>query len=277
MSGERTEGTQRLSGQVAIVTGGGRGIGRAIALTLADAGAAVAAVARSSREVDETARLIAERSGRALALAADVASPADVGRVAAETEARLGPVDILINNAGVSGPNTPLSETDPDAWWRTVEVNLRGPMLCAHAVLPGMIRRARGVIINIGSYAGIRPNTGGSSAYAVSKAALVRFSDSLAATCGGQGVQVFTLSPGLVHTAMADALDVFKQIPETEWTPVAQVAAMALRLAAGDARQLNGRFFHVHDDLDELLRETERIQLEGLYTLRLANLDGLVE
>jgi NAD(P)-dependent dehydrogenase (short-subunit alcohol dehydrogenase family) len=277
MSGERTESAQRLSGQVAIVTGGGRGIGRAIALTLADAGAAVAVVARSGGEVDETARLIAERGGRAIALAADVASRADVERVAAETEARLGPVDILINNAGVSGPRTPLPETDPDEWWRTIEVNLRGPMLCAHAVLPGMIRRAHGFIINIGSYAGIRPDTGGYGAYAVSKAALVRFGDSLAATCGGQGVQVFTLSPGLVHTAMADAVDVFKQIPESEWTPVAQVAATVLRLAAGDARQLNGRFFHVQDDLDELLRKTEHIEREGLYTLRLSNLDGLVE
>jgi NAD(P)-dependent dehydrogenase (short-subunit alcohol dehydrogenase family) len=277
MPGERTASTQRLSGRVAIVTGGGRGIGRAIALELADAGAAVAAVARSSAEVDETARLIAERGGRAIALTADVASRTDVERVAAETEARLGPVDILINNAGVSGPSTPLAETDPDEWWRTVEVNLRGPMLCAHAVLPGMIRRSGGVIVNIGSYAGIRPDTGGFSAYTVSKAALVRLSDSLAATCGGQGVQVFTLSPGLVHTAMADAGDVFSHIPESEWTPVAQVAATVLRLAAGDAQLLNGRFFHVQDDLDELLREAERIEREGLYTLRLSNLDGLVE
>jgi NAD(P)-dependent dehydrogenase (short-subunit alcohol dehydrogenase family) len=271
---DHTSPDARLAGQVAIVTGGGRGIGRAIALALADAGAAVAVTARTAAEIDETAAMITARGGRAIAVAADVADADGVTRAVAATEARLGPASILVNNAGVSGPNTPLWETDPNDWWRTVEVNLRGPMLCARAVLPAMVRSGRGTIINIGSYAGIRPDSGGFGAYATSKAALVRFTDSLAASAGAHGVAVFTVSPGLVQTAMTDAIDLFQGVPQSEWSPPEAVAQLAVRLAAGDGARLNGRFLHVADDLDELLREADGIEREGLYTLRLLKLSG---
>lgn len=266
----------RLANRTAIVTGGGRGIGRTIALALAEAGAAVAVVARSGDEIGETVRLISQQGRAAAAVTADVSSWADVERAQTEIEERLGPIDILVNNAGISGPLMPLWETDPDDWWRTLEVNVRGPMLFARAVLPAMIQRERGTIINIGSYAGIRATTG-FGAYATSKAALVRFTDSLAATTEKHGIEVFTLSPGLVHTSMADAIDAFKSIPESEWTPPERVAAMAVRLAAGDGARLNGRFIHVADDLDEMVREAERIERDGLYTLRLFNLRGPAE
>ena len=271
---DHTSPDARLAGQVAIITGGGRGIGRAIALALADAGAAVAVTARTASEIDETAAMITARGGRAIAVAADVADPDGVARAVAETEARLGPASILVNNAGISGPSTPLWEADPDDWWRTIEVNLRGPMLCARAVLPAMVRAGRGTIINIGSYAGIRPDSGGFGAYATSKAALVRFTDSLAASAGPHGVGVFTVSPGLVQTAMTDAIDLFQGVPPSEWSPPEAAAQLAVRLAAGDGARLNGRFLHVADDLDELLREADRIEHEGLYTLRLLKLSG---
>jgi len=264
----------RLANQVAIVTGGGRGIGRAIADALADAGAVVAVVARSAGEIDETASTIRRRGGRAIAFAADVVDPDAVAAAVSEAEARLGPVSILVNNAGISGPNTPLWETDAADWWRTVEVNLRGPMLCARAVLPAMVRRGRGTIINIGSYAGIRADTGGFSAYATSKAALVRFTDSLAASTREHGVDVFTVSPGVVRTAMTDAIDQFAALSEDAWSPPEQVALLTVRLAAGDGARLNGRFIHVADDLDELVGEAARIEREGLYTLRLLKLSG---
>jgi NAD(P)-dependent dehydrogenase (short-subunit alcohol dehydrogenase family) len=267
-----------LAGQAALVTGGGRGIGRAIALALADAGAAVAVVARSRAEVEEAASAIVGRGGRAVGLAADVTERAGVEASAAEAEARLGPIGILVNNAGASGPSGPLWETDPDEWWRTIEVNLRGPMLFARAVLPSMIRRRSGTIVNVGSFAGIRATTGGGfGPYATSKAALVRFTDSLAASTGEHGVRVFTISPGLVHTAMTEAIDLFKSVPESEWSPPEAAAALVVRLAAHAGTALNGKFIHVNDDLDELLGKAERIEAEGLYTLRLLNLGGAVE
>lgn len=135
-----------------------------------------------------------------------------------EIERRLGPVDVLVNNAGVGGPNLPLWECDPDAWWRALEVNLRGPMLLCRVVLPAMIRRRSGTIVNVESYAGIRASMGGGvagTAYPVSKAALVRSTDTLAASVDEHGVRVFSISPGLVRTAMAegDDLDAPTQAP----------------------------------------------------------------
>ena len=271
-------GESPLSGQVALVTGGGRGIGRAIALALADAGAAVAVVARSQAEVQETAAAIIGRGGRAIGLTADVTDRVGVDASAAQAEALLGSIDILVNNAGVSGPALPLWETDPDEWWRTVEINLRGPMLFARAVLPSMIRRRSGTVVNVGSFAGIRATTGGGfGPYATSKAALVRFTDTLAASTDEYKVRVFTISPGLVHTAMTEAIDLFRSVPESEWSAPEAAASLVVRLAAGTGMALNGRFIHVNDDLDELLREAERIEVEGLYTLRLLNLRGAVE
>lgn len=271
-------GESPLSGQVALVTGGGRGIGRAIAFALADAGAAVAVIARSQTEVGETASAINGRGGRAIGLTTDVTDRIGVDASAAEAENLLGPIDILVNNAGVSGSTLPLWETDPDEWWRTIEINLRGPMLFARAVLPSMIRRRSGTIINVGSYAGIRATTGGGfGPYATSKAALVRFTDTLAASTDEYNVRIFTISPGLVHTAMTEAIDLFQSIPESAWSPPEAAASLVVRLAANAGTVLNGRFIHVNDDLDELLREAERIKIEGLYTLRLLNLGGAVE
>ena len=144
MIGKRADEAVDLSGQVAIVTGGGRGLGRAYALRLAQAGAAVAVVARSSDQLAETVRLIELEGGRALALTADVSDRAAVQGVVAEVEERLGPVDLLVNNAGVAGPTVPAWEAEPNDWWRCLEINLGGPYLCARTVLPGMIERRRG-------------------------------------------------------------------------------------------------------------------------------------
>lgn len=271
-------GESPLGGQVALVTGGGRGIGRAIAFALADAGAAVAVIARSQTEVSETASAINDRRGRAIALTADVTDRIGVEASAAEAENLLGPVNILVNNAGVAGSVLPLWETDPDEWWRTIEINLRGPMLFARAVLPSMIRRRSGTIVNVGSYAGIRAATGGGfGPYTTSKAALVRFTDTLAASTEDHNVRVFTISPGLVHTAMTEAIDLFRSVPESEWSPPEAAASLVVRLAANPGTALNGKFIHVNDNLDDLLREAERIKVEGLYTLRLLNLGGAVE
>ncbi len=259
---------QPLEGQVAVVTGGGRGIGRAIALALAATGAEVAICARSVAELEETATRIEATGRRSLALTADVTSHSDVERVIARTEAELGPVDLLVNNAGMGGVRAHVWEANPKAWWRTQEVNLLGPFLFARAVLPSMLARGRGRIVNVGSYAGVRP-TPGNSAYSVSKAALLRFSDSLDAELGDGRVRVFAMSPGLVRTAMTRDVPMFADLPEEAFTPIDVGADLIVRLASGQADALGGRMIHASDDLDALIADAEELRRAGRYQLRL--------
>ena len=144
----------RLEGQVALVTGAGRGIGRAIALALSDAGAAVAVCARTEGAVTGVAGEIADRGGQTLAMWCDVTHRQEVEGMVAEIEGAIGPVDLLVNNAGQFGPAGPFAATDPDEWWQALEVNLRGPLYCARAVLPGMLTRGHGRIVNVSSGVG---------------------------------------------------------------------------------------------------------------------------
>src|SRR5579883_635119 len=146
-----------LAGRVAIVTGAGRDIGRAIARALAAAGAAVTVVARSTDQVQETAALIGADGGKALPLTADVSDRGAVEQMVAETERRLGAADVLVNNAAIGGPIGPLWETDPDLWQSCLAINLTGPYLCCRAVLPAMLARRRGCIINVASPAAANP------------------------------------------------------------------------------------------------------------------------
>jgi 3-oxoacyl-[acyl-carrier protein] reductase len=146
--------TPRLRNQVALVTGGGRGIGRAIAQSIAAAGAVVAITSRSADELNETVRVIEKDRGRAVAYPGDVTDAAQIQSTVSAIEASLGPIDVLVNNAGSTGPLKPLLETEVSDWWRAMEVNLLGPLLCTRLVLPGMVSRRRGRIINVSSGAG---------------------------------------------------------------------------------------------------------------------------
>jgi NAD(P)-dependent dehydrogenase (short-subunit alcohol dehydrogenase family) len=268
-----------LAGQVALVTGGGRGIGRAIASALAAAGAAVAVVARSEGELAEVVARIGEAGGRAAAIPTDVSDARAVAAMARAAEATLGPVDLLVNNAGIPGPIGPMWEVDPDAWWRGLEVNLRGPWLCARAVLPGMIARGRGRIVNVASGAGTIAIPYLSS-YVVSKAALIRLTEELALEAGALGIRTFAIEPGTVRTAMAEyALDSedgrrwmpwFRSIFEQGRDVPAEVAArLVVLLASGRADALSGRFFTVADDVLGLVERAVRGDVADLQTLRL--------
>jgi len=271
-------GSRALSGRVALVTGGGRGIGRAIAQALAAEGAAVAVAARSEDQVRATACLIAEAGGRALAVRADVTDRGDVERLFAEAERAFGPVDVLVNNAGVFGPIGPLWQTDPDEWWGALASHVRGTLLCCHAALPGMVARGRGRVINVASRSGARTHPYTSS-YAVAKAGVLRLTDHLAAETRGTGVSVFAIYPGRVQTAMTDELLESpagrRWLPdegkarEGQWLPPDRAARLCVALAAGDADVLSGRFFGVYDDLDDLTRRAAEIERQDLYTLRL--------
>jgi NAD(P)-dependent dehydrogenase (short-subunit alcohol dehydrogenase family) len=285
MSGNSTNEQIDLSGQVAIVTGGGRGLGRAFAQALAKAGAAVAAIARSEDQLRETVQLIKGAGGHAIALTADVTDQQAVERVVAETERQLGPVDLLVNNAGRWQLLGEVWELDPEQWWREIEVNLRGPFLCARAVLPGMVARRRGRIINLASIAGLR-GPAYASAYCISKTAVIRFSENLAAETVEHGVSVFAIHPGTLRTPMnlywlesgIAALPVpmaqrfewiYKFFEEGRDTPMEQPVQLVLFLASGRADALSGRYISVDDDLAEMVQRAEEIRRDELYTLRL--------
>ncbi len=267
----------RLDGQVALVTGGGRGLGRAMAIGLSAAGAAVAVCARTASQLNETVRLIEERGGRALAISADMVDRAAIESMVNQVERELGPIDLLVNNAGVAGTIGPLAQTDPDAWWDVLTINLRGPLYCARAVLPGMIRRGHGRIINVSSGAGFQawPMV---SAYSVSKAALFRLSENLAEELGGQGIQVFAITPGLVRTEMVEGnlhcgeptveQGFAESLAEGHDVPPERSAGMVVFLASGKADALSGRFIRSSDDEEALVARAAEIQERDLFALR---------
>ncbi|HLZ68621.1 MAG TPA: SDR family oxidoreductase [Dehalococcoidia bacterium] len=268
-----------LNGQAAIVTGGGRGIGRAIARAFAAAGAVVAVTARSVDELAETVALIEGSGGRALTLPADVSCRSAIEAVVCKTEERLGPVDVLVNNAGVSGPVGPIWEVDPEEWQRCIEVDLVGPFLFARAALPGMVERRRGRIINVASAHALGPFPHGSG-YGVAKTALVRLTETLAEESRPYGVTAFALDPALVRTRLTETVT---SMPEWKrWmvsTPATAVglplveaerpADLCVKLASGAADELSGRYIRVQDDFDALVQRAAEIQKEDLYRLRL--------
>jgi NAD(P)-dependent dehydrogenase (short-subunit alcohol dehydrogenase family) len=249
-----------LSGTVALVTGGGRGIGASIARELAAAGARVAVGARTKEQVEEVAREI-----DGLALELDVTDPAAVERAVAETERELGPVDLLCANAGIGGPDGKPWEVDPADWWRTFEVNVLGVYLCARAVLPGMLERGRGRIVVTGSGAGYLPGSS-NTAYSASKAAANRFAETLAKSLEDTPVRVFVISPGLVRTDMTD--DSFGD--DAPWTPPELAPQLVHALASGRADALAGRYIHAeHDDVDDLIRRADELREQDLNAIRL--------
>jgi NAD(P)-dependent dehydrogenase (short-subunit alcohol dehydrogenase family) len=268
-----------LAGHVALVTGASRGIGRATAQALAAAGAAVAVTARTAEDLAQTVDLIEAQGGRAVALPADVTDQEAIEGVVTAAERQLGPVDLLVNNAGIARALGPVWEVDPDAWWRDVEVDLRGPFLCARAVLPSMLARHRGRIVNVSSGVGLVP-AAGLSAYACAKAALFRLTDTLAAETAERGVAVFVISPGLVRTAgalfVADSPIGQHWLPQLHAgfeqgkdVPPERAADLVVALAAGRADALSGLYLSIGDDLEALVQRAEELRRDKLYTLRL--------
>jgi NAD(P)-dependent dehydrogenase (short-subunit alcohol dehydrogenase family) len=192
-----------LKGRSALVTGAGRGIGRAIALGLADEGVQVALLARSLDQLSEVASTINATGGVALVVPTDVGDRESVDRAVATVLAEFGAVDILINDAAVVSPLGPTVNVDADVWAATLAVNVVGPFRLAQAVLPGMIARSWGRIVNVSS--GIVANPAvmsGMNAYAASKSALEAHTLNLAAELAGSGVMINIYRPGSVDTAM---------------------------------------------------------------------------
>ena len=193
-----------LDGQVAIVTGAGRGIGQAIALTFAREGASVVLAARSRADLAGVAGTIREAGGNALALPTDVSQDAAVEALVEETAGQLGRVDILVTAAGVAAFG-PVAGTKPADWDGMLAVNLRAAMVCCRAVLPFMQRQHSGTIINLGSIAAKRAIPGG-AAYAATKAGLAAFSAVLAEEVRGDGIRVGVVTAGAVDTPLWDSI-----------------------------------------------------------------------
>lgn len=257
-----------------LITGGSRGLGRAMAVAMAEKGHRVAVTGRDDLKLAEVAR---ELPG-GIAIHADVSDPSHTLAVVDEVMADLGPIDVLINNAGVGGSPEgpqPLVEMNPETWWQVMETNVRGPMLYSHAILPGMIQRGSGVIINMGSYISIRPSPM-STAYASSKAALARLSDCLAQEVTAQGIQVFCVSPGLVLTDMTRDLPFIRDVPDEDFHHPEDIANLTMQLITGDYASLSGHLIHVKDDLAKLHENADRLKQERLYQLSLYGLDGLI-
>jgi NAD(P)-dependent dehydrogenase (short-subunit alcohol dehydrogenase family) len=264
-----------LDGQVAVVTGGGRGLGRGFAQALASAGAAVAVLARSAHELDEAVALIEDSGGRARQFQLDVTDAVAVRNAVAAIEDSLGPVDLLVNNAAAIGPIGPFWQIDPEIWWRTMDVNLRGSLLCAHAVLPGMVERRRGRVVNVATAASPFAYL---SSYITSKTALVRAMECIAAEAQPHGVSIFSIAPGTVRTAMTQELT---SAEGQQWIPwyrrffdegldVApeRSAQLVLALASGEFDVLAGLYLSVFDDLPAIVREIDRVRKEQLHSMR---------
>jgi NAD(P)-dependent dehydrogenase (short-subunit alcohol dehydrogenase family) len=278
----------RLDGTVSVITGGGRGIGRVLAQALAAAGSAVGVVARSAGELAETVRLVTASGGIAAAACADVTDQRAAADAIDVLRCRLGPVDLLVNNAGIGGPVGDAWQVDADSWWRAVEINLRGVFLCSRAVLPAMAARGTGRIINITSEAGVYrwPQV---SAYSVSKAAVIKFTENLAAEANRSGVQAFSVHPGITpiglsERAVADSAPpgsaearmhawVRQELRAGRGAEPALVARLVTRLATGEADRLSGCHLSVHDNLDAILASGEGIRDQ--YQLRRAGPRGL--
>jgi NAD(P)-dependent dehydrogenase (short-subunit alcohol dehydrogenase family) len=247
----------RLDG-VALVTGGGRGIGASIARELSDAGMRVAVTGRTSEQVEAVAGEIG-----GLALVGDVSSPEDVERWAETTENELGPIELLVANAGIGGPDGATWEIPIAQWWRVQEVNLLGVHLSVRAVVPRMLDRGRGRIVITGSGAAYLPGIQ-QTAYATSKAAVCRYGETLAGELSGR-IPVFFFSPGLVRTEMTDRWG-----DDAPWTPPELAPRLVRVLAAGRADALAGRYLHAeHDDIEDLIRRADEIVAEDLNAIRL--------
>jgi 3-oxoacyl-[acyl-carrier protein] reductase len=251
---------RELRDQVALVTGGGRGIGRNVALELAAAGAQVAVAARSADEIRQTADEVG-----GTAIECDVSDRGAVERMVEQVESSYGRIDLLVANAGTSRDEHGAAwELDPADWWRVFEVNILGVYLCCRAVIPGMLERGDGRIVNVASGAAYLPGVS-STSYSASKAAVHRFSETLARQLEPHGIPVFSISPGLVRTQMTEDFG-----DDAPWTPPELAPRLVRALASGRLDGLAGRYLHAeHDDIDDLAARAEEIVAEDLNAIRL--------
>lgn len=269
-----------IQGTTAIVTGSGSGIGRALALEFAKQGANVVCCARREDRVMQTVDLIKQAGGNAIGIKTDVTNKDDVKQLIQTALDTYGQIDILFNNAGSFNVLGAIWEVDPKEWWHDVTVNMLGPMLCMHEVLPHMMARDKGIIINMNGGGSTSPLNGGSG-YGCSKAGLLRMTDTLAVELEREGsnVLVFAMGPGFVKTEMTmlqidnpmgrkwipgskDAMDAGQTYP-----PEA-CAEATMKLIKIACPELNGRIFGVGTDFEDIAKRAKEIKEQDLYVMR---------
>ena len=259
----------QLSGQVVLITGAGRGIGRALATRFAYEGASLALMSRTPADIDEVAAEARELGATVIGTAFDVSDPVAVADFVARAQSELGPIDLLINNAGRTGEwdSTPFWEADLADWWARVETNLRGPVNFCRAALPSMVARGSGRVVQLNSLAGATPVPWTDGAYPVSKSGLFRLTDQIASQLSAAaitGVVVLDVSPGLVKTREGGPA-----LPASAWTPVERVCDVIVAVALGRLDALTGRFVHASDDIDELVSRADDVVAAGGRSLRM--------
>jgi NAD(P)-dependent dehydrogenase (short-subunit alcohol dehydrogenase family) len=220
---------------------------------------ALALTARSGEQLAELRQELSTRGDQPVLICpGDVTDPAHVQRMVAETESAFGGIDLLVNNAGVVEPEErTLWDADADGWWQAVTVNVRGPMLFAAAVVPGMLARGSGRIVNLNSMRAVR-SMATQTAYGTSKAALAQLTESLDKSLAGSGVHAFSFSPGRVRTAMTETLGL-GSLPADAWTPMEQAIEGFLAVVCGELDALSGRFLHANDDLLALAAQADEL------------------
>ena len=246
----------RLEGKVALVTGAGSGIGRASAERFAAEGAQVAVV--DVKGAEETAAAIEAAGGEALALATDVADEDAVAAMAAAALERFGRVEVLMNNAGVLDEFEPAAETSTETWNRTLGVNIFGQFFTSRALLPQMVERGDGAIINVASTAGLNGGNGG-AAYTTSKHAVIGFTRQLCFDYARKGIRCNVICPGAVETGMtkeifaspdAAVMEAVESAPIGRWAQPEELANAALFLASDEASFVNGAVYVVDGGFD---------------------------
>ncbi len=227
----------RLSGKVAIITGGNRGIGKAISLAFAGEGARVVVVGRNKSRCNEVVDQITEEGGEAIGIQVDVASEADVARMAKQTRDKYRRIDILVNNAAVNLPYRAVTELTLEEWNWVLNINLTGPLLCIRAVLPEMITQRSGKIINLSSIGG-RHGAAGRTPYRATKAAIINLTECVAAEVKEFGIDVNAICPGAVETDMLREITGGEMPAHT--MPPEDIAAVAVFLASDESKAITG-------------------------------------
>ena len=274
----------RLQGRVALITGGGRGIGRAIARAYAAEGATLGLAARTNAELQATAEEIrAEFGSEVTTVVTDVRYREQVENAVSHTENRFGPIDVMVNNAGNTGEIGPLWKLDPERWANVITVHVLGTYYGCRAVIPGMLERGRGRIVNMSGVGG--PND---TSYDAAKTAIVNMTENLSVELTGTGITVNAISPGSIHTRMweevrdmalaAGDMEMYEkgvQVTSGGGASIERAAQLAVFLGSDDCGELSGRLIRAAlDTFEDIPARVKEIMASDALLLRRVELDG---
>ncbi len=275
------ENPKRLDGKVALITGGGRGIGQAIARAYAAQGAKLALAARTDAELQETAHSIRDQYGsHVITVLTDVTDRAQVENAVAQTLQRYGVIDVLVNNAGNTGEIGPLWQLDPERWAHTISVHVLGTFYGCRAAIPAMLERGSGRIVNMSGVGG--PND---TSYDAAKTAIVNLTENLSVELAGTGITVNAISPGSIHTRMweevrdmalaAGDMEMYEkgvQVTSGGGASIERAAQLAVLLGSDQCGNLSGRLIRAAlDTFEDIPAQVDAIMASDAYLLRRVN------